>query len=181
MTYHFKALIVGLLESKKNWVWHHPGGATAQLTLFYTGVVHLDPPCSFLTVVLRAMPQMSWFFVTLFLSIFNRIYQSHFLDFFSNFWKNWHRRHLMPKNFDAKLGKIKKIHFFHNKLYFFKLNMNSTSSQLSFEVYNVSVAQNLKFWFFLTRKFFNGDVRHSSPVSYKNMQLRRLFLVSMES
>ena len=35
------------------------------------------------------------------------------------------------------------------KSYFLLLNLNSTCSQLSFEVYNVSVAQNLKirnFW-----------------------------------
>ena len=35
------------------------------------------------------------------------------------------------------------------KSYFFKLNLNSTCSKLSFEVHNVSVAQKLKFFDFL--------------------------------
>ena len=37
-----------------------------------------------------------------------------------------------------------------NKSYFFVLNMNSVWSELSFEVYNVSLAQNLTFWIFLS-------------------------------
>ena len=32
MVYHFKALIQGFLNLYRNWVWHHPGGATGQLT-----------------------------------------------------------------------------------------------------------------------------------------------------
>ena len=32
MIYHLKALIQGFQNLKRNWVWHHPGGATAQLT-----------------------------------------------------------------------------------------------------------------------------------------------------
>ena len=32
MVYHFKALIQGFQNLKRNWVWHHPGGATGQLT-----------------------------------------------------------------------------------------------------------------------------------------------------
>ena len=40
---------------------------------------------------------------------------------------------------------------------FFKLNLNSTCSKLSFEVHNVSVAQKLKFFDFLPWKFFVDD------------------------
>ena len=32
MVYHFKALIQGFQNLYRNWVWHCPGGATAQLT-----------------------------------------------------------------------------------------------------------------------------------------------------
>ena len=32
MIYHLKALIQGFQNFKRKWVWHHPGGATAQLT-----------------------------------------------------------------------------------------------------------------------------------------------------
>ena len=32
MIYHLKALIQGFQNLKRNWVWHHPGGATGQLT-----------------------------------------------------------------------------------------------------------------------------------------------------
>ena len=43
-----------------------------------------------------------------------------------------------------KLKKSEKIFFFCWKLYFFYLNLNCTCSQLSFEVYNIFVAQKLK-------------------------------------
>ena len=41
-----------------------------------------------------------------------------------------------------KLKKSEKIFFFCWKLYFFYLNLNCTCSQLSFEVYNIYIAQN---------------------------------------
>ena len=56
------------------------------------------------------------------------------------------------KILSRNLKKSKKIQFFSMKSYFLLLNLNSTCSQLSFEVYNVSVAQNLKFCIFLGRK-----------------------------
>ena len=49
-----------------------------------------------------------------------------------------------PKILTRNSQKSKKNPFFPDKYYFFFLNLNSTSSQLSFEVQNVSVAQNLK-------------------------------------
>ena len=48
-----------------------------------------------------------------------------------------------------KIEKIEKNPFFCEKSYFFWLNLFCIRSQLSFEVYNSSVAQNLKFWPFL--------------------------------
>ena len=55
-------------------------------------------------------------------------------------------------NFDAKFAKMEKNPIFPDKSYFFFLNLNSTCSQLSFEVHNVSVAQNLKISNFLGPK-----------------------------
>ena len=54
-----------------------------------------------------------------------------------------------PKILTRNSQKSKKNPIFPQKSYFFFLNLNSTCSQLSFEVHNVSVAQNLKirnFW-----------------------------------
>ena len=71
--------------------------------------------------------------------------------------------------------------FFSRKSYFFYLNLNFTCSQLSFEVYNVFVAQNLKFCLFLTRNLFIADIRYSvTPIS-KKLLLKGLILVAMES
>ena len=73
-----------------------------------------------------------------------------FFRFFFKSWRNFASKVLGP---DAKFGKLKKrIQFFYNKSYFLQLNMNSTCSQLSFEVYKVSVAQNLKFRIFQGQK-----------------------------
>ena len=76
-----------------------------------------------------------------------------FLEFyFENFGK------LNVKNFRGsssirwKIKKLKKNPFFFKKSNFFWLNLYCTCSQLSFEVYNTSVAQNLKFRLFLTWK-----------------------------
>ena len=52
-----------------------------------------------------------------------------------------------------KTEKSKKNYFFCKKSYFFWLNLYCICSQLSFEVYNTSVAQNLKFWPFFAWKF----------------------------
>ena len=49
-----------------------------------------------------------------------------------------------PKILTRNSQKSKKNPFFPEKYYFFLLNLNSTCSQLSFEVHNVSVAQNSK-------------------------------------
>ena len=82
---------------------------------------------------------------------------------------------------DAKILKSEKYPFFSRKSYFFYLNLNFTCSQLSFEVYNVFVAQNLKFCLFLTRNLFIADIPYSvTPIS-KKLLLKGLILVSMES
>ena len=46
----------------------------------------------------------------------------------------------------GKKSKISKNQFFFKKLYFFFLNLYSTCSKLSFEVYNSHVSKNFKFW-----------------------------------
>ena len=53
--------------------------------------------------------------------------------------------------------KSKKNPIFPQKSYFFFLNLNSTCSQLSFEVHNVSVAQNLKIQNFLGQKLAKNE------------------------
>ena len=82
---------------------------------------------------------------------------------------------------DANSLKCEKYPFFSGKSYFFYLNLNFTCSQLSFEVYNVFVAQNLKFCLFFTRNSFIADIRYLvTPIS-KKLLLKGLILVSMES
>ena len=49
--------------------------------------------------------------------------------------------------------KFLKIYFFCKKYYFFCLNLYCICSQLSFEVHNSSIAQNLKYWPFCHEKF----------------------------
>ena len=53
--------------------------------------------------------------------------------------------------FYTKIKEIKKGIFFYCKSYFFYLNINSTCSQLSFEVSNMSVAQNFLFFTFFAK------------------------------
>ena len=73
-----------------------------------------------------------------------------FFRFFFKFLKNFASKTLGPLKFWREIRKNRKKNpFFPEKYYFFFLNLNSTCSQLSFEVHNVSVAQNLKirnFW-----------------------------------
>ena len=93
-------------------------------------------------------------FLTLFLFIPDRSQTSHFRIFFENF------RKLNVKNFQGsssirwKIKKSQKNLFFCEKSYFFWLNLYCTCSQLSFEVYYTSVAQNLKFRPFLAWKIW---------------------------
>ena len=67
------------------------------------------------------------------------------------------------------------------KSYFFKLILNSTCSKLSFEVHNVSVAQKLKFFIFCLGNFLSMTFASSATSIGKTTQLRRLFLMSLES
>ena len=103
-------------------------------------------PCNIRTVLDRS-------FLNFFLKI-SKIFAS------TNFSK------IDPKGgpFYTKIEKIKKGIFFCCKSYFFYLNMNSTCSQLSFEVSNMYVAQNfsiftffVKFWLksFIVQNFWN--------------------------
>ena len=55
--------------------------------------------------------------------------------------------------FYTKIKKNQKMHFFCSKSYFFYLNINSTCSQLSFEVSNMSVAQNFSIFNFFLSNF----------------------------
>ena len=59
------------------------------------------------------------------------------------------------------------------KSYFFKLILNSTCSKLSFEVHNVSVAQKLKFFDFLPRKFFIDDLCLFGDLNRQNYTIEK--------
>ena len=92
-------------------------------------------------------------FLTLFLSIPDMSQRSHFWNFFLKISENWTSKFLGgPRALAEKLKNRKKNFFFFKKSFFFLLNYYCTCSQLSFEVYNTSVAQNLKFWPFLASK-----------------------------
>ena len=80
-----------------------------------------------------------------------------------------------PKILTRNSEKSKKIQIFSNKSYLFWLNMNSTCSQLSFEVCKVSVAQNLKFWIFLGQnslKFSKFQILSYINVIYLKRKLK---------
>ena len=91
-------------------------------------------------------------FMTLFLSRFARSYESHFLNFFLKFLKNWYSKIFGVLERVAKIENLKKIAVFGIKLYFFLLNVNCTCSQLFFEVYNISVAKKFEISIFLAWK-----------------------------
>ena len=86
-----------------------------------------------------------------------------------------------PKILTRNSQKSKKNPIFPVKSYFFFLNLNSTCSQLSFEVHNVSVAQNWKFLIFCLGNFLSMTFASSATSIGKTTQFRRLFLMSLES
>ena len=95
-------------------------------------------------------------FMTLFLFMFEWSHKSHFSILFFKFLKNrifyfWQFRHQRIPPL-IKNRKFIKTNFFFKKLYFFFLNLYSTSSKLSFEVYNSHVSKNFKFWPIFTWK-----------------------------
>ena len=59
------------------------------LTLFYMGGGQKDPPGWLSYTNPQGMPQMGWFFMTLFLSILERSWVGHFWDFFLKNQKNF--------------------------------------------------------------------------------------------
>ena len=102
----------------------------------------------------RWMPQIGWFFMSLFLAILEMSWTGHFWQFFWKFQKIL-RRQFFPKSIQRgtllyKNLKNQKKAFFCCKSYFFYLNINSTCSQLSFEVSNMSVAQKFSIISFLS-------------------------------
>ena len=91
--------------------------------------------------------------MTLFLSIIERSKRSHFLNFFLKIFENWTSKILGgPRAWREKLKKLKKNQIFCRESYFYWLNLFCICSQLSFEVYSSSVAQNFKFQIFLAWK-----------------------------
>ena len=116
------------------------------LTLFYTGGGSKSPPSHIISVRSLVDATNGSIFhdfvpfniqqdlATLFLGFFFQFFQKFVVE---DIWST--------KILSRNLKKSKKIQFFSMKSYFLLLNLNSTCSQLSFEVYNVSVAQNLKF------------------------------------
>ena len=99
-----------------------------------------------------------------------------FFRFFFKFLRNFASKTFGPLKFWREIQKNrKKSIFFYNKSYFFWLNMNSTCSQLSFEVYKVSVAQILKFRIFLGQnslKFSKFQILSYRNVIYLKRKLK---------
>ena len=114
--------------------------------------------------------------MTLFLSRIERSQRSHFLNFFWKFFENWTSKIFGgPRACREKLKKLKKIPFSCKKSYFFWLNLFCIRSQLSFEVYNSSVAQNLKFRPFLAWNFSFLSFVILRPVAQKVYHLGGCF------
>ena len=82
------------------------------------------------------MPQMGWFFMTLFLPISEKSWRP-FLDFRSKISKTFSETVFLEFDsnggpFYAKIKKVKKVYF--SNSYFYNLNMNYTRFKLSFSV-----------------------------------------------
>ena len=87
--------------------------------------------------------------MTLIPSTFVRSQWSHFFNSYKKIWNYVRFEIFAGLENDAKIEKIGKNISFCWKFYFFYLNLNCTCSQLSFEVYNVCVAQKLRISEFL--------------------------------
>ena len=72
--------------------------------------------------------------------------------FFENFWKLNFENFRGSSSMTRKIEKIEKNQIFCRESYFYWLNLFCICSQLSFEVYSSSVAQNFKFQIFLAWK-----------------------------
>ena len=99
-----------------------------------------------------------------------------FLEFFFEIFKKLNVQNFRgSSSMSWKIEKIEKNPFFFKKSYFFWLNLFCIHSQLSFEVHNSSVAQNLKFWPFLAWKisFFTFVIQW--PIAPKLYYIRGWF------
>ena len=113
--------------------------------------------------------------MTLFLSKIERYQRRHFLNFFEIFLKIGCWKFLGVFEHVEKNQKNWKKSLFCIKSYFFWLNLFCIRSQLSFEVYNSSVAQNLKFRPFLAWKFSFFSFVILRPVAQKVYHLGGCF------
>ena len=99
-----------------------------------------------------------------------------FLEFFFEIFKKLNVQNFRgSSSMSWKIEKIEKNPFFFKKSYFFWLNLFCIHSQLSFEVYNSSVAQNLKFSLFFAWKFSFLTVVVPRPVAAKVCHLGGYF------
>ena len=105
-----------------------------------------------------------------------KVPEESFFEFFLKiFWKLDVENFWGSSSMSRKIKKIEKNPFFCKKSYFFWLNLFCIRSQLSFEVYNSSVAQNLKFWPFLAWKFSFFSFVILRPVAQKVYHLGGCF------
>ena len=125
----------------------------SMLTLFHLRVGTLCPDDQKWSAISIGLGLGSPKFMTLFLSMFDRSQQSHFLDFFWIFRKVEHRKFQGVLEHVTKIWKFLKNIFLLQKFFLFWLKLNCRCSQLYFEVYISSVAQNFQFWLFLAWKF----------------------------
>ena len=105
-----------------------------------------------------------------------KVPEESFFEFFLKiFWKLDVENFWGSSSMSRKIKKIEKNPFFCKKSYFFWLNLFCIRSQLSFEVYNSSVAQNLKFRPFLAWKFSFFSFVILRPVAQKVYHLGGCF------
>ena len=94
----------------------------------------------------RWMPQMGWFFMTLFLPILERSWRGHFWKLFWKFQKFWRRQFFQNsiQRGDHSMQKSKSrksLILFCSKSPFFYLNMNYKCSKISIELSDMSYNQ----------------------------------------
>ena len=135
-------------------------------------LVHFDT-CSLVNwhTVLRWMLQMSSYFMTL---CFWTLYRSHWDRFSQKSLKNWKKQEIQFWH-KRDLWIFFKWFFFLNKPYFFNLYLNSTCSQLSFDVHNIHFAQIFQIFNFFAIRFSSMTNFIPPPLAAQKIVKRYLF------
>ena len=116
------------------------------LTLFQAGMGKFDHGTIHLSVAFTEVGLGSPKLVTLFLSRFDLSQKTNFWNFFPKFFENWILRFLGVFKHAKKNWIFLILSFFCRNSHFFLLNHYFKCSQLSLEVFDSFVDQNLNFW-----------------------------------